>query len=41
MDLRLFDPEVGALLIGTGKAFRAHSLGGSPAALPLTPGSHR
>src|SRR5712691_1550188 len=40
MDVSLDDPEVRALLIGTGEALRVHSLGCSPAAFHLTPGAY-
>jgi len=40
VDVRIDDPEVGALLIGTGKAFSGYPLGGSPAAFHLTPGAY-
>ena len=41
VDVRISDPEVGALLIGTGKTLGVHSLGGSPPAFDLAPGAHR
>jgi hypothetical protein len=38
VDVSIGDPEVRALLIGTGEAFGGYPLGGSPAAFHLTPG---
>ena len=40
MHVSVGDPEVRALLIGTGEALRVHALGCSPPAFHLTPGTH-
>ena len=40
MDVSVGDPEVQALLVGTGEALGVHPLGCSPAAFHLTPGTH-
>ena len=34
-------PEVSALPVGTGKAFRVYAFGGTSAAFHLSPGTHR
>ena len=41
MDLSISIAEVQALLVGTGVALGVHSLGGSPPAFHLAPGTHR
>jgi len=41
MDVRIGDPEVGALLIGTGEAFGVYPLGCPSPAFDLAPGTHR
>jgi len=40
MDVRISNPEVPALLVGTGKAFGEYPLGCSPPSFHLTPGAH-
>jgi len=40
MDVRISDPGVGALLVGTSEALGGYSLGGSPTAFHLTPGAY-
>jgi hypothetical protein len=41
VDVSLGDSEVRALLVGAGVALGIHSLGGSPSAFHLRPGTHR
>ena len=41
VDVSVGDPEVRALLVGTGEALGVHALGCSPPAFHLTPGTHR
>jgi hypothetical protein len=41
MDMRISDPGVGALLVGTSEALGGYLLGGSPTAFHLTPGAYR
>jgi hypothetical protein len=40
MDMSIGDPEVGALLVGTGEAVGIHALRCSPAAFDLTPATY-
>jgi hypothetical protein len=41
VNLIISDAQVGALRVGTGVARGVHSLGGSPPAFHLAPGTHR
>ena len=41
VNVSIGDPEVRALLIGTGEARGVDAFGGSPSAFHLTPGAHR
>jgi hypothetical protein len=41
VDVRIGDPEVRALRVGTSKPLGVSALGGSPSAFHLRPGTHR